>query len=147
VDIKPLRPLATAPLYQSLHLETLDDPKIPRLAEPGPATLAVASTAHGAAVATAQAASLRGRHLRGSTAEWNLDIRVAEDGAARATAWRPGLMRLWGLTGRLVKRGEAECLVFDQAPELCLAAVVMGGGDASAYDAAGRWVLSFRFES
>ena len=147
VDIKPLRPLASAPLYQSLHLETLRDPGIPRLAEPGPATLAEASAVRGIAVSTVDSASLRGRHLRGSTAEWNVDIRVAGDGVVRATAWRPGLMRLWGLTGRLVKRAEAECLVFDQAPELCLAAVVTRGGDASAYDSAGHWALSFRFES
>jgi hypothetical protein len=147
VDIKPLSPLATAPLYQSLHLETLADPKIPRLAEAGPAALAEASSVRGAAVSTAVEASLSGRHLRGSTAEWNLDIRVAEEGGVRATAWRPGLMRLWGLTGRLVKRADAACLVFDQAPELCLAAIVSLQGYDSAYDAAGGWVLSFRFES
>lgn len=147
VDVVPLRPIASAPLYRTLHLETLFDTHIPRLAAPGPATLAEARAMPAASVAGANAPALAGKHLRGSTAEWNLDVTVGESGIVRGTAWRPGLMRLWELTGRLAQRADGACLVFDQAPELCLASVVAGEKELYAYDAEGRWVLSFRYAS
>ncbi len=146
VDIRPLQPLATAPLYRSLHLETLRDPRIPRLAEPGPATLAAAESATGTPASAPDAALLRGHRLRGSTAEWNLDIDIDESGALTGRVWRPGLMRLWRLTGRLATSAEEVCLLFDQAPELCLSAVISRADRDIAYDAAGKWVLSFQIQ-
>ncbi|MGO8867098.1 MAG: hypothetical protein ACLQME_11410 [Alphaproteobacteria bacterium] len=145
VDIQPLQPLASAPLYRSLHLETLFDTKIPRLAQPGPATLAEARGSAGATAAALGVASLQGRRLRGSTAEWNVDITIAENGVVRGTVWRPGLMRLWGMTGRLARGTEGDCLVFDQAPALCMATLVTLKDGLSAYDAGGRWVLAFHY--
>ncbi len=145
VDIRPLEPLAEAPFYQSLDLESSLDPKIRRLLDAGPATLAQASESAGATLSRPDVAGLEGRHLRGSTAEWNVDIAVSQTAELRGTAWRPGLMRLWGLTGHLVKKAQGECLVFDQAPELCMDQIASLGGALWAYDSRGRWVLSFRF--
>ena len=147
VDVAPLQSIASAPLYRTLHLETLFDTHIPRLAAPGPATLAEARAMPAASGAAANAPALVGKHLRGSTEEWNLDVSIAEDGAVRGTAWRPGLMRLWHLSGRLLATAAGTCLVFTQAPELCLATVVAGEKELYAYDAEGRWVLSFRYAS
>ena len=143
VDIGPLQPIATAPLYQTLHLETMFDPRVVRLAAPGPATLAEAVHAGAASVASG-VDWLRGRHLRGSTAEWNVDLTVAPSAAIRGKAWRPGLIRLWVIAGAFAAAGEGDCLIFAAAPKLCMATTVAREGTLFAYDPAGRWVLSFR---
>ena len=144
VDLQPLQPITSAPLYASLDLEQLFDPHIPQLERPGPATRSEAVAEAGTAPSPLGIAALRGRHLRGSTAEWNFDIEVGDSGHVDGKTWRPGLMRLWALHGSLKQAPERTCFVFDRVSVLCLAALVRAGETYYGYDAAGRWLVSFR---